>query len=119
MDTQELISTIALTKLRGLGLLNARTLLETLGSATEVFAHRKDIVSLIPDASQRLVAALAGAEKALKVAEEEMDFIESKRLKVFTLNDEGYPQRLKECEDAPLVLYSCGSANLNSQRIVS
>lgn len=119
MDTQELISTIALTKLKGLGLLNARTLLETLGSATEVFAHRKDIVRLIPDASQRLVAALAGAEEALKVAEEEMDFIESKRLQVFTLNDEGYPQRLKECEDAPLVLYSCGSANLNSQRIVS
>lgn len=119
MDAQEIISTIALTKLRGLGLLNARTLMDTLGSATEVFAHRKDIVSLIPDASQRLIAALADTGSALKTAEEEMEFIEAKHLKALTLNDENYPQRLKECEDAPLVLYSCGTADLNSQRIIS
>ena len=119
MDTQEIISTIALTKLKGLGLLNARTLMDTLGSATEVFAHRKDIVSLIPDASQRLIAALADTGSALKTAEEEMEFIEAKHLKALTLNDENYPQRLKECEDAPLVLYSCGTADLNSQRIIS
>lgn len=119
MNTQEIISTIALTKLKGLSLLNARTLMESLGSASEVFAHRKEIVSLIPDATQRLVAALADADTALKMAEEEMEFIEKKRLKVFTLNDEDYPGRLRECEDAPLVLYYCGSANLNSQRIIS
>lgn len=119
MDTQEIISTIALTKLKGLGLLNARTLMDTLGSATEVFAHRKDIVSLIPDASQRLIAALADTGSALKTAEEEMEFIEEKHLKALTLYDENYPQRLKECEDAPLVLYSCGTADLNSQRIIS
>lgn len=119
MDTQEIISTIALTKLKGLGLLNARTLMDTMGSATEVFAHRKDIVSIIPDASQRLVAALADTGSALKTAEEEMEFIEEKHLKALTLYDENYPQRLKECEDAPLVLYSCGTADLNSQRIIS
>ena len=38
---------------------------------------------------------------------------------MFTLLDEDYPQRLKECEDAPLVLYYCGSANLNSQRVIN
>lgn len=119
MDTQEIISAIALTKLKGLSLLNARTLLETIGSASEVFVHRKDIVSVIPDASQRLVSAFADADVAMKAAEEEMEFIEKKNLKVFTLNDEDYPQRLRECEDAPLVLYFCGSANLNSQHIIS
>lgn len=119
MDTQEIISAIALTKLKGLSLLNARTLMDALGSASEVFAHRKDIVSLIPDASQRLVTAFADTEEALKLAEEEWQFIEKKNLKVFTLFDEDYPQRLKECEDAPLVLYYCGNANLNSQRIIS
>lgn len=119
MNTQETISVIALTKLKGLSLLNARTMLEALGSASEVFAHRKDIMSLIPDASQRLVAAFADSDDALRLAEEEMDFIEKKRLKVFTLLDEDYPQRLVECEDAPLVLYGCGNVNLNSQKIIS
>ena len=119
MNTQETISVIALTKLKGLSLLNARTMMEALGSASEVFAHRKDIMNLIPDASQRLVAAFADSDDALRLAEEEMDFIEKKRLKVFTLLDEDYPQRLVECEDAPLVLFACGNVNLNAQRIIS
>lgn len=119
MNTQEIIAAIALTKLKGLSLLNARTMLEAMGSASEVFAHRKDIVRMIPDASQRLVSAFADADEAMKIAEEEVEFIEKKRLKVFTLQDEDYPQRLRECEDAPLVLYGCGNVNLNSQRIIS
>ena len=119
MNSQEIIAAIALTKLKGLSLLNARILMEALGSASEVFAHRKDIVSMIPDASKRLVEAFGDVDEAMKIAEEEMAFIEQKRLKVFTLLDEDYPQRLKECEDAPLVLYYCGSANLNSQRIIN
>ena len=119
MNSQEIIAAIALTKLKGLSLLNARILMEALGSASEVFVHRKDIVSLIPDASKRLVEAFADVDEAMKMAEEEMAFIEQKRLKVFTLLDEDYPQRLKECEDAPLVLYYCGSANLNSQRVIN
>lgn len=119
MNTQEIISSIALTKLNGLSLLNARTLLDSLGSASEVFAHRKDIVGVIPDASQRLVAAFDHTDEALRLAEEEMKFVEQKRLRVLTLNDVDYPQRLRECEDAPLVLYYCGSANLNSQRVIS
>ena len=119
MHTQEIVSSIALTKLNGLSLLNARTLLDSLGSASEVFAHRKDIVGVIPDASKRLVAAFDHTDEALRLAEEEMKFVEQKRLRVLTLNDVDYPQRLRECEDAPLVLYYCGSANLNSQRVIS
>ena len=119
MNTQEIIAAIALTKLKGLSLLNARTMLEAMGSASEVFAHRKEIVRMIPDASQRLVSAFADADEAMKIAEEEVEFIEKKRLKVFTLQDEDYPQRLRECEDAPLVLYGCGNVNLNCQRIIS
>lgn len=119
MNTQEIIYSIALTKLKGLNLLNARTLLDTMGSATEVFLHRNEILDVLPHASQRLRDALHHVDDALRVAEKEMEFIEQKHLRVFTLNDENYPQRLKECEDAPLVLYQCGTANLNSPHIIS
>lgn len=119
MDTQEIICTIAMTKLKGLNLLNARTLLEAMGSASEVFAHRRDIMGLIPDASPRLVEALSQMDEAKKAAESEMAFIEQKKLRALTLKDKDYPQRLKECEDAPLVIYYCGTAHLNSQHIIS
>ena len=119
MNTQEIIYSIALTKLKGLNLLNARTLFESMGSATEVFLHRKDILDVLPHASQRLRDALSHVDDALRVAEKEMEFIEQKHLRVFLLNDDDYPQRLKECEDAPLVLYQCGKADLNKAHIIS
>ena len=118
MSSQELIYSIALTKLRGLSLLNARTLYDALGSASEVFIHRKDISDIIPDASKRLVEALKNVDDALRVAEKEMEFVEKKHLKVLTIGDDDYPHRLRECEDAPLVLYYCGKADLNRQHIV-
>ena len=119
MNRQEIIANIALSKLKGLNLLNARTLVEAMGSASEVLAHRKDIVKMIPNVSQRLVEAFADVDVALKEAEQEMEFVEKKNLKVFTLMDEDYPGRLRECEDAPLVLFYCGSADLNSPHIIN
>ena len=118
MSRQELIYSIALTKLKGLSLLNARTLYDTLGSAEEVFAHRRDIAAVIPDASKRLVEALGNVDDALRVAEQEMEFVEKKHLKVLTIGSDEYPHRLRECEDAPLVLYYCGNADLNRQHVV-
>ena len=119
MNSQELIYSIALTKLKGLSLLNARTLYDMLGSASEVFAHRKNIVAVIPDASKRLVEALRNVDDALRVAEQEMEFAEKKHLAVLPIGSDDYPHRLRECDDAPLVLYHCGNADFNRQHVVS
>ncbi|MBQ6965867.1 MAG: DNA-processing protein DprA [Bacteroidaceae bacterium] len=119
MNAQESIYAIALTRLRGLSLLNARKLYEAMGSAGEVYVHRKEILDCIPDASERLVEALNGMDDAVRLAEQEMVFVEQKGVQVLTLNDPDYPKRLKECEDAPLVLYYYGTAHLNASHIVS
>lgn len=119
MNDQELLYAIALANLKGLSVLNARVLLETLGSAGEVFAHRRDIVGVIPDASKRLLDAFADVDDALKVAERELEFVERKHLRVLMLNDGDYPWRLRECEDAPLVLFACGDVDLNVAHVVS
>ena len=40
-------------------------------------------------------------------------------MRVLTPCDSGYPRRLWECVDAPLVLYARGEACLNARRVVS
>ncbi len=35
------------------------------------------------------------------------------------MNDDRYPQRLKDCDDAPLMLFYKGNANLNQQRVIN
>lgn len=119
MNEQELIHAIALTKLPSLSLLNARLLFESTGSAVEVFAHRKDIKSIVPDANDRLVHALDNADEALALAEKEMEFISKGNVRAMLMTDEDYPQRMLECADAPLVLYACGKVDLNCKHVLN
>lgn len=116
---QELIYAIALTKVRTLNAVNIRLLMKAAGSATEVYAHRKDIKQLMPEANERLAAALNEMDYAVQLAEREMEFINSKRMRAMTMQDDEYPQRMLECEDAPLVLYCCGDVDLNRQHVIN
>ena len=40
-------------------------------------------------------------------------------IRCLTLNDEGYPSRLRECDDAPLALFYRGNADLNTLHIIN
>lgn len=119
MNEQELIYAIALTKLKTLSQINARILFEAVGSATEVFSHRKDLRSILPEANERLVHAFDAVDDALAIAEKEVEFISKKNMRALTMNDKNYPQRMLECTDAPIVLYCCGNVNLNKARVIS
>jgi DNA processing protein len=56
---------------------------------------------------------------ALKKAEKELTFIEKNGVDVIFYTDSRFPKRLKNCNDAPVLLYSKGNADLNAQRIIS
>lgn len=51
-------------------------------------------------------------------AEQEMEFVEKNRLSCLTLKDEAYPSRLRECEDAPIVLFFKGNTDFNRLHVV-
>lgn len=119
MSNEHLYS-IALTKIRGLNLLNTKILYETFGSATAFYENCNDIRSYVPDVSPRLQEMIRdGIGFAMKRAEEEMNFIEKKSVKVLLMNDDAYPQRLKSCDDAPVVLYFYGNGDLNKPKVIS
>ena len=52
-------------------------------------------------------------------AEEELAYDEVHDVKVFCLGDNDYPQRLKDCPDAPLTLFYKGTADLNARHIIN
>lgn len=114
----EQIYTLALTRITGLGLVGAYNLVRTLGSASAVFQHRKNLKELIPEVSDKLIQALDCPE-AFRRVEEELKYTEKNQIQCITLNEAAYPSRLRECEDAPLALFYRGNAPLNALRIVS
>ena len=81
----------------------AHSLLEQYGTATEVWNHLDE----------------DGMQQALRRADEEAAFAERHRIEVLTLRDDTYPFRLRQCPDAPLLLYSKGCPRPNEGRMVS
>ena len=109
---------LALSRVQVPQLALIRELIETVGSAKELLENGDNIGDIVPGASPRLRQLLCD-RSLVEHAEKEMEFIESKGIKLICFGDEAYPCRLAECADAPLVLHSLGNADLNAQRIVS
>ncbi|MDE6348399.1 MAG: DNA-processing protein DprA [Bacteroides sp.] len=118
MNSDERICSIALTLCPGIGHIGAKRLIESMGSASEVFHRRKELPHLMPGTNPDLVEAL-GSPTAFARAEREMEFVEKNRLACLTLKDEAYPSRLRECEDAPAFLFFKGNADLNRLHVVN
>lgn len=118
MKKNEQLHALALTRISGLGLMGAHQLVKVLGSAVEVFRNREQLPQLIPGAAKRLVELL-DCPDAFERAEKELLFAEKNQIRCITLNDEDYPSRLRECEDAPLALFYRGNADLNALRVIN
>ncbi len=119
MDQQEILNTIILTRLNYFSLAGMLELYRKVGSATTILENKNHIKDILPDASPKLVEALANTDEARKRAEVEMEYDQRYGIEPLCMNDDRYPQRLKECDDAPLVLFYKGNANLNQQRVIN
>ncbi len=119
MTEQETLYALALTRVPSLSLLNKRILLKELGSATAIYEHRRDINDVLPDANRRTVEALSAMDEHLPRAEEEMQFARQGHIRCIGIFDADYPARLRECTDAPTVIFYRGTADLNALHVVS
>ena len=118
-DQQEILNTILLTRLNYFSLAGMLELYRKVGSATLILEHKNNLRDILPDASDKLVNAIQNCDEARKRAEEELEYDIRYGIEPITMNDERYPQRLKDCDDAPLMLFYKGNANLNQQRIIN
>lgn len=118
MSNDERICSIALTLCPGIGHIGAKRLIDGMGSAVDVFRQREALPELLPGINPSVVAALDSPAAFLR-AGREMEFVEKNRLACLTLQDEAYPSRLRECEDAPIVLFFKGNVDFNRLHVVN
>lgn len=119
MNEQELLYTIALTRLGALSSSALNYLLDTMGSATAVYEQRHDIRQALPAASQNCREAIASMGDHLQRAEQELAFAHKGQIQCISRLSSQYPTRLLQCDDAPALLYYRGSASLNNAHIIS
>lgn len=115
---EEHIYSIALTLIPGIGRIGAKKLVDGMGSAVDVFRLRKELPDRLPGINQRVVDAL-DCPSAFQRAEREYAFVQKNHIQCFAWHDESYPSRLRECDDAPILLFFKGNTNLNALRILN
>jgi len=120
MINEEHIYLLGLTLIKGVGNVSARHLVEYFGSAKAVFTEKKHLLEQVPGIGEYIAKNIRESETTvLKRAEKEFSFIEKNKISVYSITDDNYPVRLRECQDAPVVFYFKGIADLNASHIIS
>lgn len=118
MVTDKSIYQIALTQIKGIGITLARTLMQTVGDEEAIFKESTKNLEKIPRISRRLISEIHNSE-VMKRSEEELKFIEKNAIDLHFFTSPLYPQRLTNCIDAPILIYSKGNVDFNRAKTIS
>ena len=120
MGSDDRLYLIGLTMLKGVGDVLSRHLLQYFGSAEEVFKAKRPLLEKVSGIGVYTAEQIDLARsEALKRAEKELVFIDKNKIRLYAITDDDYPERLKECQDAPVVFYYRGAADLSAAKIIS
>lgn len=109
---------IALGLVPGIGGIIARRILASTGTAEAVFsASRKSLLNV--HGVGELLADRIHNTDVLDRAQRELEFIREKGIRCLFYGEDGYPERLLECYDAPMLLHRLGRVNLNEAAVIS
>ncbi|MCD8296184.1 MAG: DNA-processing protein DprA [Prevotella sp.] len=119
MEEQEILNMLTLTKMSHFNLVEMLKLYRMAGSATTIIENRKDIMTILPECSQKVSDNLQNIDVVRKLAENELEFAIRNDINILPIDTPYYPHRLEQCDDAPLVLFFKGNAELNRNRVIN
>jgi len=94
-----------------------KEIIEAFGSVEEIFRYGcQDALEHYPPI--RSIAGKLFSNKNMDDAARDIDWAESRGLDIISIEDSNYPKRLRECPDAPVLLYMRGHNCLDKERVI-
>ncbi len=120
MDTkaEQLRNYLALWAVPGIGSITSRKLIAYTGGIDEIFRMKQPELQKIPGIGPLLSENIVKTE-CFKRADEALAFAIKYHINIHTVFDEDYPYRLKQCEDAPLILFTKGVPIQTDKKFIS
>lgn len=109
---------IGLTLLWGVGPIKAKALLHAVESIEDLFHKSPATLSKITEFKPTFIREME-RKKALQSADQVIAHLQRNQIRPIFYQNPEYPRRLKNCVDAPLMLYQKGNASLNPEKIVA
>ena len=118
MKNDELFYYLVLQSVVGIGPIKAKKLLKYFGGVKQLFQAKPNDIDQIKDIGLNFFKQINNKAILIK-AEKEIRFIEANKISAFTYIHEDYPEKLRQCPDAPLVLFTKGNFNMTQKNIIS
>lgn len=118
MTDAELLSLLRLQRLPHIGDISAKKLLQKFGSAEALFKTKKADLMKINGVGSSMLKEFH-APSYIDEAENELKFIKDNEITVTYFKDSAYPELLKQCIDAPILLFQKGNINLKNRPLLS
>lgn len=118
MNKETLTAYLKLLACDGIGVLHARKILDAFKNVEAVFNEEQDHFFSDGKLSNTIEKALKAFNKQ-EIVEEELRFIEKNSIECVGILDDAYPALLKECSDAPILLFYKGDLSLLHNRCLA
>ncbi|MDD3567646.1 MAG: DNA-processing protein DprA [Bacteroidales bacterium] len=112
MSAETLAYQIGIDMIPRIGSINAKRLIAYCGGVEAVFKQSKKALTKVPGIGPVIASEIAN-QTILDRAKAEVDFVVKHSIKTYFYLDSDYPQRLRQCEDGPIVLFCKSKHNLN------
>ncbi|NJK96438.1 MAG: DNA-protecting protein DprA [Bacteroidales bacterium] len=109
---------IGISQIPGIGSIIAKKLIAYTGSIEAVFKEKKKNLIKIPGIGTTLAEVITKHQN-LEKAEAEIEFIRKFDIRYHFYLDDDYPVRLKQCPDAPIMLFCKGNVEFNKEKVIS
>ncbi len=118
LENNSLKYKIGISLIPGIGCITAKKIIAYIGSVEGVFKEKERTLLKIPGIGKNLSREIVN-QNILDKAEQEVEFISKYNINTLFYLDKEYPERLKHCEDAPVMLFIKGKADLKQSKIIS
>ncbi len=115
---EELRNYLALWSVSGIGSMTSRKLIAYAGNAKNALEIKQKDLLKIPGIGPKLIDSIVSG-KHYERADKELEFIEKYNIKATSIFNDDYPYRLKQCEDAPLLLFTKGRLLNDNKKYIS
>ncbi len=113
-DKPDLRDCLALWAVPGIGSMMSKRIISYSGGISQLFKQKTSDLMRIPGVGETLAEAIL-RDDYYRCADEMLEFAEKFGIRILTWFDKDYPERLKVCEDSPLVIFVKGQP-IDSQK---
>lgn len=115
---EEKVYQVALSMVPHVGGAVARQLISYCGSASKVFNAKARQLQRIPGVGNKIITSIRNSS-VLEKARQETENCAQRGVQIISYTDPGFPFRLQQIYDAPIVIYYKGTADLDQTRVIS